>query len=75
MRQTGPDGKPIVSESGATEIMLAFYRDDHVLLLDDDGKPAGMRADFIRDQAGQVRWFRSGGRLNRKGGNERAKHR
>jgi CubicO group peptidase (beta-lactamase class C family) len=61
MLSFGPDGKP-EGEPG----LLAFYRDDYVLLLDLEGNPLGYRSDFIRDETGRVQWFRSGGRLYRK---------
>ena len=66
MRQLGPDGKPVVSPRGTPETILAFYRDDYVMLLDGDSKTAGMRANFVRDEAGRVQWFRIAGRLNQK---------
>jgi hypothetical protein len=37
-----------------------------VLVKNADGTARGTRANFIRDQAGQVRWLRLGGRLHRR---------
>ena len=45
---------------------LAFYRDDHVLMLGRDGNLMPGRADFVRDDAGSLQWLRMGGRLQRK---------
>src|SRR5437016_6952195 len=60
-----PNGTPLELPPGSTEI-LAFYRDDYVLVLDGDSKPIGWRGNFVRDAGGQVQWFRIGGRLGRK---------
>jgi hypothetical protein len=60
----GPDEKRLDDPPGTSH--LAFYRDDYVLLLDENGKILGWRANVVRDAGGQVQWFRTGGRLNRK---------
>jgi CubicO group peptidase (beta-lactamase class C family) len=39
---------------------LAFYERDRVFIV--DGLAKGMRTEFLRDQQGRVRWYRSGGR-------------
>jgi hypothetical protein len=50
MLHFGPDGKP-VGEADAVLSRLAFYRDDYALILDEDAKPIGFRADFMRDRS------------------------
>nr|PZN13111.1 MAG: penicillin-binding protein [Mycolicibacterium hassiacum] len=60
------DGAPVTDPPPGTPAYLAFYRDDYVLQLDRDGEPLPSRADFVRDDTGQVRWLRIGGRLHRK---------
>ena len=54
--------------AAASHAILTFYDSpfgrDYVLVRDDDGTPRGTRANFIRDQAGRVRWLRLGGRLH-----------
>ena len=50
--------------AGVTEIGLVFYRDEYVLVEQDDGAPPGSRrANFVRDADGHVAWFSYGGRL------------
>jgi CubicO group peptidase (beta-lactamase class C family) len=51
---------------GQVPVRLAFYRPDYVLLLDPDGRPTGVRANFLRDRHGRVSWLRMRGRLNRR---------
>jgi hypothetical protein len=46
------------------EVLLAFYRDDYVLVYDESGEPA-FRANFLRGHNGSVEWLRFGGRLYR----------
>ena len=45
--------------------ILAFYRDDYVLVLDETGKPTFARANSLRAEGGSVQWLRLGGRLYR----------
>lgn len=52
------------NDEPAAEVLLAFYRDDYVLVLDERGEPA-FRANFLRGRGGSVRWLRFGGRLYR----------
>jgi CubicO group peptidase (beta-lactamase class C family) len=56
--------------AAAGHAVLTFYDSpfggDYVLVKNADGTPRGTRANFIRDQAGQVRWLRLGGRLHRR---------
>jgi CubicO group peptidase (beta-lactamase class C family) len=47
----------------ALDLGMAFYRNDYVLDLDDQGLPVGTRSDFIRGPDGAIAWFRSHGRL------------
>ncbi|HWS33998.1 MAG TPA: serine hydrolase domain-containing protein [Actinoplanes sp.] len=51
---------------GVEQMVLPFYRKDHVLVWAPDGSDAHSRADFIRDPDGSVGWFRFGGRLFRR---------
>jgi hypothetical protein len=44
-----------------TELRLAFYRDDFVLVTDPGGQTH--RADFVRGPDGRIAWFRERGRL------------
>jgi len=44
------------------ETTLAFYRDDFVLVTDDEGQ--SRRADFVRGPDGRVAWYRDGGRIH-----------
>src|SRR5690606_41278211 len=60
------DCAPVTDPPPGTPAYLAFYRDDYVMHLDRDGEPLPSRADFVRDDTGQVRWLRIGGRLHRK---------
>ena len=47
-----------------TEMDLVFYRDEYVLVEQDDGaSPGSRRANFVRDAEGRVAWFSSSGRL------------
>jgi hypothetical protein len=43
---------------------MAFYRDNYVLVYDENGEPFA-RANFVRGRNGRVEWFRFGGRLYR----------
>ena len=61
------DGQLVVTAEGATQLRLAFYRHDHVLVLNPDGTATGTRADFVRDAHGEVAWLRMRGRLHRRG--------
>jgi CubicO group peptidase (beta-lactamase class C family) len=45
------------------ELDLAFYRENYVVVLDADGQPGPIRADFVRGPDGGIAWFRYGGRL------------
>jgi hypothetical protein len=58
-------GRLVWTQDGTGILDLAFYRRDHVLLLDQSDQPLGYRADFIRGPDGRVAWFRQGGRLYR----------
>ena len=56
-----PEGKPTTATR-----LLAFYRDDYVLVYDESGEPTPTpRANFLRGTDGGVAWLRSGGRLYR----------
>lgn len=47
-----------------SEIGVAFYRGEYVLVLGDVlGPPGSYRANFVRDAAGHVAWLSFGGRL------------
>jgi hypothetical protein len=48
----------------AQELDMAFYRDNYAVVLDADGQPGPVRADFVRGPDGRVAWFRFGGRLH-----------
>jgi CubicO group peptidase (beta-lactamase class C family) len=49
---------------GVTEMDLVFYRDEYVLVEQDDGaSPGSRRANFVRDADGRVAWFSYSGRL------------
>jgi CubicO group peptidase (beta-lactamase class C family) len=65
MRMAGADGalQMVEGTGGDTTpaTVLRFYREDFVLVGD-----TGLRADFLRDAAGRVAWFRLGGRLFRR---------
>jgi CubicO group peptidase (beta-lactamase class C family) len=51
-------------EGVASPIGLTFYRDEHVLVEQDDSAPPGSyRANFVRDADGRVAWFSLSGRL------------
>jgi CubicO group peptidase (beta-lactamase class C family) len=59
---------PTISETAdepADESLLAFYRRDYVLVLDESGEPTFARANFLRGNDGSVKWLRIGGRLYR----------
>ena len=55
---------------GGPATLLTFYRShlgpDYVLVKNADGTLTGRRANFVRDQAGQVRWLRLNGRLHQR---------
>jgi CubicO group peptidase (beta-lactamase class C family) len=53
-------GLRAMSDDGS-ETTLAFYRDDFVLVTDEDGQTH--RSDFLRGPDGRIAWFRDGGRL------------
>jgi CubicO group peptidase (beta-lactamase class C family) len=55
----------LAAAGGREQRFLAFYKEDYVLVDDADAQPAYLRANFIRDSRGQVRWLRLGGRLAR----------
>ena len=59
------DGRLVLTQNGVAGAALAFYRRDHVLFLDETGRPLGYRADFLRGPDGRVAWLRSGGVLYR----------
>jgi len=59
------DGRLVLAQGGVTGGGLAFYRRDHVLVLDGAGRPLGYRGDFLRGPEGRVTWLRLGGRLYR----------
>jgi CubicO group peptidase (beta-lactamase class C family) len=70
---TAHDGELLLTRGegrAARHTILTFYDSpfgrDYVLVKDGDGTPRGTRANFVRDQAGQVRWLRLGGRLHRR---------
>jgi hypothetical protein len=52
-------------ENTASEIGLAFYRDNYVVLLDDAGNPTATRADFVPGATGDIAWFSFIGNLYR----------
>lgn len=58
-------GRLVMMQNGVAGAAFAFYRRDHVLLLDETGQPLGYRADFLRSPDGRVTWLRSGGTLCR----------
>jgi len=58
-------GRLVLRQDGITAFALAFYRRDHVVVLDETGQRAGLRADFIRGADGRVVWLRLGGTLYR----------
>jgi hypothetical protein len=46
-----------------TDIELAFYRDEYVLVGGAEaGQPGSLRANFVRRPDGRVAWFSSSGR-------------
>lgn len=55
--------------AAASRSLLTFYDSpfgrDYVLVKNGDGTPSGMRANFISDHSGRVRWLRLSGRLHR----------
>lgn len=55
---------PVLDPASSGPPDYVFYRKDYVLSLK-DGRPAGPRANFLRDGHGRVKWLRSGGRLYR----------
>jgi CubicO group peptidase (beta-lactamase class C family) len=59
-------GRLVMSQDGIAAGALAFYRRDHVVLLDVSGQPLDFRADFVRDADGHVAWLRMSGRLYRR---------
>jgi hypothetical protein len=58
-------GRLVLTQNGVAGGTLAFYRRDHVLFLDEAGRPLGYRADFVRSPDGRVAWLRTGGVLYR----------
>ena len=53
-----------VEQAGAvSDIGLAFYRDEYVLVERDGGPPGSYRANFVRDSESRVAWLSYGGRL------------
>jgi CubicO group peptidase (beta-lactamase class C family) len=70
---TARDGSLYCVTTGANAeppLVFTFYDSpagpDYVLRKDASGTPTGLRCDFIRDPAGQVRWFRYGGGIQRR---------
>jgi hypothetical protein len=60
------DGGRLVMTQGDVAVQaLAFYRRDHVLILDAAGDDLGFRADFLRSPDGRVAWLRMFGTLYR----------
>jgi CubicO group peptidase (beta-lactamase class C family) len=47
---------------------LAFYRDNYARILDSNGAPVVLRADFVPGPDGRIAWFRFGGRLHARRG-------
>ena len=47
----------------AQEFGLAFYRDNYVVGVDDEGQPGLMRANFVPGPDGRIAWFSLNGRL------------
>jgi CubicO group peptidase (beta-lactamase class C family) len=47
----------------AQEFGLAFYRDNYVVGMDDEGQPGLMRANFVPGPDGRITWFSLNGRL------------
>ena len=68
-----PDGRLRMTRTDSIEsedvqvskFRLAFYRDDYVLVYDEDGDPTFERANFLRGHDGSVKWLRMSGRLYR----------
>jgi hypothetical protein len=53
----------IITGDVAPEFGLAFYRDNYVVAVDDDGQPGLMRANFVPGPDGRIAWFSLDGRL------------
>jgi hypothetical protein len=54
----------LADSNGVSEMGLAFYRDEYVLVERDGSDPPGSyRANFVRDADGRVAWWSYGGRL------------
>jgi len=53
----------MIAGEGAQEFGLAFYRDNYVVGIDDEGQPGLMRANFVPGPDGRIAWFSLGGRL------------
>jgi hypothetical protein len=52
-----------------TEMDLVFYRDEYVLVeQNDDASPGSRRANFVRDGDGSVAWLSHNGRLSARQG-------
>jgi CubicO group peptidase (beta-lactamase class C family) len=47
----------------AQEFGLAFYRDNYVVAVDDEGQPGLLRANFVPGADGRIAWFSFNGRL------------
>jgi CubicO group peptidase (beta-lactamase class C family) len=54
----------ISDEASTQESTLAFYRDNHVVRLDDEGQPTFRRSNFLPGPDGRIAWYSSGGRLH-----------
>lgn len=55
--------RPADATNPTAGVELAFYRDNYVVGLDEQGHPTSERADFVPDPDGRIVWFRNGGRL------------
>ncbi|GID57113.1 serine hydrolase domain-containing protein [Actinoplanes couchii] len=60
------DGRLSGRVDGVEQMLLPFYRKDHVLVWAPDGSDAHSRADFLRNPDGTVGWLRFSGRLFRR---------
>jgi CubicO group peptidase (beta-lactamase class C family) len=58
-------GRLVLTQGGVGVEALAFYRRDHVLILDAADNDLGFRADFLRSPDGHVAWLRRFGTLYR----------
>jgi hypothetical protein len=50
-------------EDSTEEFTVAFYRDNYVVRLDDEGQPTFRRSNFVPGPDGRIAWWSLGGRL------------